>query len=308
MKNKLFISSVVVALASSATLSPLAHAADATEVAATAESGVAAVMRATRNNDVDIAKADAEPPELVLNELPTYLNDESTAVRLQAVDLAARVGRKAGRDLQLKRRAMRLLFQVATTHSDASLAGYAARRLNQFTRADFTDDMKQTLAASILSRKEASAVSEDAVILAGIADVQAVKGRLREWASPAEIRGVGWRALLSLARLGDKAATQTAIGKVEGLSLETRETLLPSLAFTRQPEAITTLVRYLFSDEITPSHGDSGGAKVSYRAVDLLEKIIEGFPQRKDPYMEKYVATARAWVTETGVRNLRIKQ
>ncbi len=279
-------------------------------VMADAAGDVASLMnKVHKGEEVDISAVEAAPPEQVLAEVPKYLNNSDKSVRMEAVRRISSIATYSpNRDTRKK--GMRLLFDVATSHSDPRIAGYAAEGLLNFSRADFAPEMQGAIYRHLMSHKDAGEVNPKAILLAGIAGVKASAGRLREFASSSS-KGMRWIAQLALARMDDQAAIQVVVTAAKNETDSTKRLeSLHDLAFIRQPEAVGVMVTYLFSDEETPkSDSDAPSTKYAHTAIDYLAEIIENFPPKSGPYMDAYVDTARQWIIEQGgTAKLKIKR
>ncbi len=267
-------------------------AATSTPVGADVSQAVAEhIENERRGRGTPYDKIKAEPPAQVLAELRKYLRDPADGARLEVVGLASVVGSKHPQR-GVQQQAARLVLDVALGDADYGVRDFALSRLHRFFSHDaFKDDMRRDIHRALQQKN----LNGYLVQVAGIAEVRSAAPRLRQLANAGS-----WSAQLALARMGDPMAIRYVIDRVEGSKDEVRRvrSLLDSLAYIRQPEAVEVIIKYLFSDKSTPaSPPDVGSVPYSYYAVRLLEEIIEGFPTGI-ANTEAGIVRARQWITQ----------
>ncbi len=277
------------------------------------EQEVAAVMDNIRSNDPAAPSRKAlfeAPPAQVLASLWKYVKDPNDKVRFEVTWATAIVAKRTSTPA-IRQQTARLLWTIAESDSDLGNQTRAAEELQMFSREDFTPQMKAVIARIV--NKEPP--DEDAILLAGVADVRSVMPRLRRIASGNNSERA-WVAVKALARLGDRQAIGQVIAKVEGEpSIDKRvHSLLGNLTYIRQPQAVEVLVKYLFSDEISQRARGEVWQAHAPRALGHLVESIEGLPiEYQGPnaihYSDAEVAQARAWITQQGgAARLKIKR
>jgi hypothetical protein len=236
-----------------------------------------------------------------------YLRDPDKEVRGHAAAIARMVAHRHPA-LEIRREAMRMNLDVMQTDPDPMLRADIAKTLAQSSlRDDFTDEMRQEIAALVQKPDHLTAgtyLGEQVILLAGVADAQSATPRLRQLAGKGS-----FSAQLALARLGDPAATQYVIGKVEsaGSRLGHFEKPLHYLAFTRQPAAVAVIIKYLFIEGSSTPSFDTGSVPFALDAARALDGVVEGFPSTLA--FGDTVARSREWVTKQGgVANLKIRR
>ena len=262
------------------------------------------------------------PPLEVLAELRKYANDPDRSVRSSATGIASGFSLRYA-DPKVRRQAAQLLVDSGVSDPDPGLARHAAQDLLDFNRADFTDEMRQVINQALTTDPTPAF---EVVLLAGVADVKAAEGRLRQM-----VREGSWTAQLALARMGDKAAIANVLARANAVTAPeipvaangmaiaadgtktydaTRKSyeivkLVQDLAYVRQPEVVEFLLSELFSDKVLPGNGsDVPGGRYASLVADELDGVIVGFPDKKKRATYKTpkeeIAALRSWADKRG--------
>ncbi len=247
------------------------------------------------------------PPLEVLAELRKYANTPKGSF----VMLLARVVALTHPARQVQQEAVRLIFDIGTVQPDLILDRHAAQILQSFTRADFTEEMKQVITQAV-NRKD---VFPEVVLLAGVADTRAAEGRLRELAA------TGWHdayynAHMALARMGDKTELKQCLEITKAKTGGGNVRDLQDWTYICQPETIQALVHVLFGTGI-PSNAAKSNKSLPFiwadNAADHLAFIIEGSPLTfkniSEFSEEERVSIMRDWIIrQGGVTQLKIRR
>ena len=274
---------------------------------------VATLMNQVRNKgEVDHRPVFAVPPALALAEFQKYLNDPNEDVHVTALYTIRGIA-KGHKEPNVQRKAIEIIFDIAE-NGDMDDQATAAGMLLQFSSVYFTPHMKDVI-ASLVNRERPD---EDAIVLAGTAQVQSLRERLRQLSASGN-----WKAALSLARLGDEVALQQVIAKFNSQpTIDKRVDLLNELAFTRQPQAVAIIASYLFTDERAPKAGDFVGAPYAEKALYFLKVALADFPKKGEKIVvdalnrtltrkvsdAEEIKAAREWLREQDITRLRMKK
>lgn len=213
-----------------------------TPVAAGIREDVSVYMEHVRKMEVeDDSALRVAPPFEVLAELKKYLADPDRRVRMAVLSQAIGVALRNAADQKVRQQVAGVLVTAAKSDPEPSVAGYAAAMPYTFPpyflRADFTDEMRQ----DILQLLQQENYRREFILLAGVADVQAAKGRFQELAKPG-VGGDSWAAHLALARMGVKDSIEHVVKEFESFNVTDEQNrtikgtrLLQDLAYTRRP-------------------------------------------------------------------------
>lgn len=260
------------------------------------------------------------PPQEILNALEHLKHTPDRGTRLLIVRLASSVLLRS-REYAVRQNVISFLLSM-TKDPDEGVVRSTARFLSSakfnLMRSDFSNEMRDL----ILELVKHPTPDDQSIRLAGVADVQAAKERIKELATiPKGTAGVvtwrdpSWPAYVALARLGDRKAIQLVIDMVQADPDEQyrRSALAEDLAYIRQPQTTEVLIEYLFYEGKTPEWKEfgvqMGGIKYASYAVKQLALIIEGFPFafRELSYTNEEIEKAREWINANRT-NLKIKR
>lgn len=251
-------------------------------------------------NDYRFTAATAVP---VLNFLKKYERDPSIAVRFRIQALKTKIGMQST-DTLIRQRVVEDLLN-STTDPEESIAQYSYARVLTFNEHDFSPMAKRKIVALFNKHRD----DRDFMLLAGKAQVKDLKPQLQSVAAGFDRKSTGWfssvpwYACLALARMGDAEKMDQIIAAVE-LELDpvirvTR--LLSNVAYTKQPEAITLLQKYLDSTEKLPSvKATDPGTGFNQYALEYLAQNLDGFPikPRGVGYSKEEIETAKRFLRE----------
>lgn len=241
----------------------------------------------------------------ILNFLKRYERDASIAVRLRVQAIKAKIAMQST-DTLIRQRVVED-FINNSADPDESIAQYSYARLLTFKEHDFSPRARSNLAGMFAKHRE----DRDFILLTGTAQVRELKPLLQSIAAGFDrkdagwLRSMAWYACLALARMGDTKKMDQIIAAVE-LELDpvVRVTrLLPFVAYTRQPEAITLLQKYLESMEKLPSVKESAmGTGFNQYALEYLAQSLDDFPikPRGVGYTAKEIDVAKQFLQEKG--------
>jgi len=192
---------------------------------------------------------------------------------------------------------------------DQSISQYAISRLLTFQQNDFSPKAKRSMVNIFEKEKN----NHDFILVCGTAQLREVMPQLKKlsanfnrttdnWYNTTE-----WYATLALARMGDSEKNDNIIASVE-LQLNPNfrvATLLRYIAYTKQPDCIKLLQKYLESTESLPSLRETGkGIEFNQFALEYLTTYFEGFPIKHNEigYTREEVETARAFLRKQNER------
>lgn len=182
------------------------------------------------------------------------------------------------------------------------ISQYVTGRLQLYHERDFSLRAKQLL---VTVYKKGNYEGRF-LLVCGIAQVKELIPRLKKQAAKFDRTKdwpgtAGWYASLALARMGAAINIDALITAVE---LELRPvyrvgTLLQFVAYTRHPDCIKLLQKYLESSERLSGLRDTGeGPACNRYALHYLARYMENFPVKYDDaifYSEEQLETARAY-------------
>ncbi len=281
----------------------VALAAIASEGAPTTEQRVADLVDNVRNNRiVDTMVINEAPPEELLPLLKKYLKARDFRTRFSALAWVGSVLHRA-HDAPTRESAISLLLNVAETDHEGGIDDRAAELLGTLPAKAFDAEARRRV-GELLSREQPR---RNLILLAGVIGNSAFETRLRTLASrykeggPPMYGSSDWPAQLALARMGDAPSIERVVKGIEGvndLSVLTR--WLPNLGYTRQPEAVDLLKKYLFSDALLrPTTPRGPGQPIAGYALYELAKMLYDFPvkvKESKGYSKREIAEARAWM------------
>ena len=162
------------------------------------------------------------------------------------------------------------------------------KSLEFFKEGDFSDSAKQLLQKLYLK----SPYDDNLIMLCGFANIKEVKPQLRKVIEQYKFnrneRNDTWYAMLAFTRLGDDSYVDKLIASVE---LELDEVfkgtrLFNDLAYTKHPDCIKLLYKYIISDERMPDlDGVRGKGQFYYqRAIEYLARYMADFPIKQNYY------------------------
>jgi len=186
---------------------------------------------------------------------------------------------------------------------DDAIAQYVTARLLSFKENEFSVKAKKIM-VSIFKRPN---YDHDFILICGTAQLKELVPRLKKLAAGFDrtkddwYSTTAWYATLALARMGDAKKTDAIIAAVE-LELEpvlrvTR--LLRQVAYTRQPDCIKLLQKYLESSETLPGlRNESRGTEFNQYALEYLAFYMDDFPIKPTGigYSKEEIEIARAFL------------
>jgi hypothetical protein len=277
--------------------------------------GAVDALRSGRPATVSTSTLKQVDPAQMLDALAPLRMDVSETTRFHANRLAwslakARVDADGADEIAARRRVAEWL---ATSAVDASplVSQQAVNWLLDFEEADFSSAAKDALDRA--SVKIGSYPKLLRVI--GIANPPGAMATLDAWIASDAARGAdgrsgmwygssAWHARLAKARLGSADDARNVAEQVEAeVEVVTRVSrLLDDLAYTRRPEAIEVIGRYLRSDGRLPSacgKGDAAGVLYAEHAVHALTEAAPEMPVPRKfigGYAQSDIHLARTWL------------
>ena len=214
--------------------------------------------------------------------LSAFLTDSTYMVRARALEVSTAIALQT-RDTITRQMCVRMLMHPVEG-GDFDVAGSALSLLRGFARTDFSTEVRDTI--SSLIRKRASNLNQ-LIAMAGYLGIPELTRDLRSYALPGNPNSTRWAALLALARMGDRDATDDVLQRVEALGVTDKVVynIFPDLVYTRQPEAIAYMAKQIQHDE---KHCFSADAErevaipCAYRILEQLAPVIENFPLERD--------------------------
>jgi hypothetical protein len=200
-------------------------------------------------------------------------------------------------------------FVNALTVNDRDLTIYDSNPLLDYPKKDFSEEAKYKLGQyldKIASEKSYDNLTSSIILLVGVADVQSamnplqaivdqVEGPLKPFKlSASQLHEIAFAALKARARMGDEKAIEECIRLVDSEEDEDFKVgiLLRHISYIRQPEAISYIKRYLYSDKKERSAGPDVIVRSYTRiAAKYLQEMVAGFPTEKETF-DFYLKTA----------------
>jgi hypothetical protein len=230
-----------------------------------------------------------------------YENSPSSIVRFRTQRIKFLIASQT-RDTLIRQQVTEDLVN-SLSDSTQIVAQYAKSRLIDFGERDFSVKTKKIMIAAF--NKFSS--YNDFILVCGIAQLKELIPDLKKMAADfdraqtAWYNTPAWYASLALARMGVNQKMDAIIAAVEleltGLRVVK---LLDFVAYTRQPDAIRLLQKYLESTEKLPGLKDpEKGTPFNQYALEFLARHMEGFPVKPRGvfrYTPEEVETARQFL------------
>lgn len=235
-------------------------------------------------NDIDSMRAggksihdyqiNASNERSILQLLKTYEKDPNSDVRSHVRYVRAKVAR-VSTDTLIRQQIVESFVEDCLS-PDPSVSQYVNGRLQNFDQPDFSPRAKQ-LIVNVFNK---GAYENRFLLVCGVAQVKQLMPALKKIAvafnrtQEGWARTTAWFAVLALTRMGDQAKVDEIISAVE-LELNATYrvgTLLQYVAYTRHPDCIRLLQKYLESSE----RGE--GLAYNRYALGYLAKYLPGFP------------------------------
>lgn len=224
-----------------------------------------------------------ENAKSTLTSVVPYLKDSSAIVRAKAYALVQLVGNTTRQD-NLREDAVTKLAE-GVKDRDSGNAGLAIGYLQGFRKEDYTSAVKDTL-VNIFGRRPPHL--KEYIKLIGFLELTQTRDDLRALAQQGNAsRQDRWAALLALARMDDRYATDDVIKRVSKLPVndEVVYQIYPDLVYTRRKEIIGILIDQLNSDAKNCESADAerpANIPCAYRVMEMLAPAIEGYPVKLD--------------------------
>lgn len=224
-----------------------------------------------------------ENAKSTLTSVVPYLKDSSAIVRAKAYALVQLVGNTTRQD-NLREDAVTKLAE-GVKDRDSGNAGLAIGYLQGFRKEDYTSAVKDTL-VNIFGRRPPHL--KEYIKLIGFLELTQTRDDLRALAQQGNAsRQERWAALLALARMDDRYATDDVIKRVSKLPVndEVVYQIYPDLVYTRRKEIIGILIDQLNSDAKNCESADAerpANIPCAYRVMEMLAPAIEGYPVKLD--------------------------
>lgn len=224
-----------------------------------------------------------ENAKSTLTSVVPYLKDSSAIVRAKAYALVQLVGNTTRQD-NLREDAVTKLAE-GVKDRDSGNAGLAIGYLQGFRKEDYTSAVKDTL-VNIFGRRPPHL--KEYIKLIGFLELTQTRDDLRALAQQGNAsRQDRWAALLALARMDDRYATDDVIKRVSKLPVndEVVYQIYPDLVYTRRKEIIGILIDQLNSDVKNCESADAerpANIPCAYRVMEMLAPAIEGYPVKLD--------------------------
>ena len=236
-----------------------------------------------------------------LEFLKRYEDDTDSRVRSRVRIMKAKIALQS-RDGSTRQQVVEDFARDIGDRDDA-IAQYVTARLLSFKENEFSVKAKKIM-VSIFKRPN---YDHDFILICGTAQLKELVPRLKKLAAGFDrtkddwYSTTAWYATLALARMGDAKKTDAIIAAVE-LELEpvlrvTR--LLRQVAYTRQPDCIKLLQKYLESSETLPGlRNESRGTEFNQYALEYLAFYMDDFPIKPTGigYSKEEIEIARAFL------------
>lgn len=244
----------------------------------------------------------------VLKFIKQYENDPHEGVRSYVRMLRAKLARQTA-DTVLRQQIIESFVEdCLLPYGDISQ--YVCERLQYYQQQDFSPRAKQLMLA-VFNKGQ---YERKFLLVCGVAQVKQLIPKLKKIAqgfdrTKDDWQGtIAWYASLALLRMGASANVEAMITAVE---LEANEvyrigTLLRFIAYTRHPDCIKLMRKYLESSARLPSMRESlvppvkeeFGMPHNRYALHYLARYMDNFPVKYDDaisYSEEQLETARAY-------------
>ena len=235
-----------------------------------------------------------------LDFVKKYEHDQSVQVRSRVQEFKAGIAMLSN-DTLIRQQVVEDFF-CNFTDPNSGISQYAMYILTSFKQNDFSKTAKKIM-VSIFNQPN---YNSDFLLLCATAQLKELIPQLTKlavffdrtkeaWYSTTE-----WYACLAVARMGNAVKIDNMIAAVElELAPDLRVLrLLKQMAYTRQPDCLKLLQKYLESTERLPGVKETGnGTEFRQYAMEYLAQYIEGFPFNVKPYYSKEeIETARTFL------------
>lgn len=244
----------------------------------------------------------------VLKFIKKFENDPHTRVQLHVRTVRAKLAYRTV-DTLLRQQIVETFIEDCMV-PDPYISQYVCERLQYFQQNDFSPRARQ-LMITVFKR---GIYERKFLLLCGVAQVKQLMPSLKKMAvkfdrTKTDWQGtIAWYASLALLRMGGAANVDAMITAVE---LEIDDvyrvgTLLRFIAYTRHPDCIMLLRKYLESsgrlpairERLVPAEKEELGMPYNRYALHYLARYMDNFPVKYDDaisYSEGELETARAY-------------
>ncbi len=233
------------------------------------------------NTALDWSSYSEEEKSEAIPDLQNYSQDSLLSVRLKSYDLLYQLS-NSSQERNTRQQSLQAFLQ-GLEDKEKAVAGFVADRLRAFNAADYNDDMRNQLLAKLNPRP--FYYEELVLTLAYINENRAISPIINHLRTQsAELSQMErWQAHIALARLGEQPALDFIVRKAGELPVndDAIYDIYPTLAFTRQKEAVDVLVEQVFNDGQNCSSPDTDSSQkitCAYRILELIAPIIKDFP------------------------------
>ncbi len=217
----------------------------------------------------------------LINDLEPFYADTTLSIRRKAYYLSfkkARMEKEANQSLAV------VIFTQGLTDKHGSIINQNLAYLKQFSLNSYSKKAKQNIAA-VLSLKKYQSFS-DIYLIAGFID-SGYENMNRLYLNPDVPKKVKWKLQLALARMGKQEALEQCLQQTNAIDIDNQFVthIVPDLLYTRQHQAINSVISILNSDEkncSSPNAESSAPMVCGYRIMELLADVIEAYPFKTD--------------------------
>lgn len=260
-------------------------------------------LNAASGNDQTALKAlleDTRQPQLV-QTIYTYAKDTLSKGQKGTVALIRKLEPKI-RDKKQRQDLVHALVEVMWNDKTASIQ--ALNAMKAFSRGDFDQSAKDELIAFLGKDSEGR---QEAILLIGFIGTSSDIAYLKNAAQYSKLSKIEkYKLKLALVRLNDPETVSVFMDELSQRKFDDNVVInvLPDLVYTHHPEVYKKLVAELENE--TPlcySANNDSPEKIlcAYRIIEVLPKVITGFPVKLDKYgeiagsYEEALAAARKW-------------
>jgi hypothetical protein len=223
---------------------------------------------------------ETENASKVLDILHVYFTDTLPAVRKQAFNIVAGIGKKSS-DKEIRVKVVKILAQ-ACLYTDAETVSAAIKPLRFFEKDEFDQASIDAILKALYSNPP---YFDDFVLLAGYLESSQSTSYLKNCISDGKIQKTDkWKTYVAMARMGDSESIAYVCSKLKNMPEINDDIvydLVPDLIFTRSHEVYNFVIEMLFSDKKNcyPANPEKTSKILcAYRIMEYLAPVIIDYP------------------------------
>jgi hypothetical protein len=254
---------------------------------------------------VEVNTIESASPEQLVQGFSTYISDPEPNIRGIAVHFVGQAFMMSPIGTPTKQQTIETLLPALEDEDNAHGAFMVLRRSTMF---DFSEKAKERLSVIIVKNLSGQDWNRELMVNL-IPDFERItKDSTLYSDGDAWFGNATWTAKLALARMGNINFGKECIDLLEKEPDKVLKvtSLLSHIAYTRQEQSIRHIQKYLEDDEVFDKSGEDTGGSVAETALNLLARMIEGFPLPEvEGYTKEQIDQARLWMRTQAKFNIK---